>query len=712
MKRIAASVLLVLALTASAAADLTNPCTLTLKETSASRFSVQLTLPVIQGRVLKARPILPDVCVMEGDADVQGDGSKVVRTWAMTCDPDDLVGTAIGVQGLLGTSLDVQLTIETLDGRKYVAQLRPTQAYYVVPPSPTLRSLAVEVGGAAVRQVLRRLELALLLLLCAFSGVRLRVRFASAAAFSMALALGQWLKMENWIQVSSFLPATLTAAMGLAIALSILRGEASRSRAGRWMLPVLLALVGVLSGGGGLPVQMVLSRSEQQLAFIFSALGTMAGLALVILGTGQLHAAVAIWGQDVLERLRFWVAYLGGVAACAIGLYQGTAPLFVGSVTPTVPLATMLAAIAWGCWCRFQSHPIRFFLPSVAGCSLVLGMVLSLRGVSLPQTTLAVYGSVVLVGLLLVWPVRWPGWAALVLVAVSSLYHGSHAAGVLRESVALPVAQATALSALLAFLFLVTCGSSEERRPGNVAVRLFGLSIALLAVFWRLAEYRQWAGEELAADATMGFVRLPVLSICLLLVALVLWPRRRRFRPATAEKGAPLHWGLVLLALFTVSVAGVRVRNPFHAPRAPTAAEARPIVAMLLTDTYLAFNLADENAAFDQLARNLSADLVPGVYLDSRRRLTAGTRQGAEVTVKDVSVMSGEAPIAGESSAASWTFPCKWVVTARVRHWQHIHDRQNIYLGTLAIGVENDRWKISDLELLSEEREIVSEGKS
>ena len=252
----------------------------------------------------------------------------------------------------------------------------------------------------------------------------------------------------------------------------------------------------------------------------------------------------------------------------------------------------------------------------------------------------------------------------------------------LRESVALPVAQATALSGLLAFLFLVTYGHAEQQRPGNVAVRLFGLSIALLAVLWRLAEYRQWAGEELAADATMGFVRLPVLSILLLLVALVLWPRKRRFRPATAEKGVPLHWGLVLVALFTVSVAGVRVRNPFHAPTAPTAAEARPIVAMLLTDTYLAFNLADEDAAFDQLARNLSADLVPVVYLDSRRRLTAGTRQGAEVTVKDVSVMSVEAPIAGESSAASWTFPCKWVVTARVRHWQHIHDRQNIYLGT------------------------------
>ena len=444
MNRIAASVLLVLALTASATADLTNPCTLTLKETSASRFSVQLTLPIIQGRVLKARPILPDVCVIEGDADVQGDGSKVVRTWAMTCDPNDLVGTAIGVEGLLGTSLEVQLTIETLDGRKYMGQLRPTQAYYVVPPSPTMRSLAVEVGGAAVRQVLRRLELALLLQLCAFSGVRLRARFASAAAFALALAIGQWLKTENWIQVSSFLPATLTAAMGLAIALSILRGKAPLLRAGRWMLPALMALVGVLSGGGGLPVQMVLSRSEQQLALVFSALGTMAGLALVILCTGRLHAAVVGWGPDMLVRLRFWVAYLGGVAACAIGLYQGTAPLFVGSLTPTVPLPTLLAAIAFGSWCGAQSRPERLFLPHVAGCALILGMVLSLRGVSLPQTTLAVYGSVALVGLLIVWPVRWPGWAALVLVAVSSLYHGSHAAGVLRESVALPAAQATA----------------------------------------------------------------------------------------------------------------------------------------------------------------------------------------------------------------------------------------------------------------------------
>jgi hypothetical protein len=173
VKLIVAGVVLLLTFVTSALADLTNPSTLKLKEISPSQFTVELTLPIIQGRVLKARPILPDVCAVDKDVEVQGDAWKVVRTWTMTCDPDKLVGTAIGVQGLLGTTLDVQLTLETLDGRKYIGQLRPTQAYYLVPPAPTLRSMAVDIGGMALRQVLRHLELVILFLLFVIFGVRL-----------------------------------------------------------------------------------------------------------------------------------------------------------------------------------------------------------------------------------------------------------------------------------------------------------------------------------------------------------------------------------------------------------------------------------------------------------------------------------------------------------------------------------------------------------
>jgi hydrogenase/urease accessory protein HupE len=700
LNRLALYLVLLLALGTGAVADLTNPSTLTLKEISSSRFIVELTLPIIQGKVLKARPVLPDVCVIEGDVEEKGDGMKAIRTWAMTCDPDDLVGKAIGMRGLLGTSLDVQLTLEFLDGRKYVGQLRPTQGYFLVPPSPTLRGMAVDIGGVALRHVLGHPEIAILILLCVFWGVRFSGLFTSAGAFAAAFAVGQWLKTENWIGVSPFLPVT--------VALIIIRGKTLIPRAAIGMSSILMALLGILYGGGGLPIEMVLSRSEENLAYFFTALGTMAGLTLVILCARQLHALIASLSESARKRLRFYIAYLGGVAVSALGLYHVSAPLFVPGVTPSVPIVALLGAIALGAWCGGQSTPVRSLLPGIALGMVIAGTVLSVGGVSLPQMALVLYASMALVGLLLVRSPRLPVWGILIVVAVSSFYHGAHAGGILRDSVVLPVAQATAMIVLLVILFLAAYQYLGRRGSGAAGLRLFGLATALLAVLWRFAEYGDWIDGEVAVKATMGLFPLPVLTIILALTALLIWPRKRRFQPVPEKKRAPVHWVLVVVALFMLPVGSYAVPNPFYSSRAPTADEARPIMNMLLTDTYLAFNLPDEDDAFDRLARNLSEDLVPGVYLDSRRRLTAGTRKGAKVTVKDVSVMSVDAPTANVAGDMSFTYPCKWVVTARVKHWQHIHDRQNIYMGALTIRVEDDRWKISHLELFSEEREILS----
>jgi len=98
---------------------------------------------------------------------------------------------------------------------------------------------------------------------------------------------------------------------------------------------------------------------------------------------------------------------------------------------------------------------------------------------------------------------------------------------------------------------------------------------------------------------------------------------------------------------------------------------------------------------------------VADLYLDSRRRLTAGTRQGAEVTVRDVSVLEvGEAASGGDPTAG-FSYDCRWVVTSRVRHLQHIHHRQNIYSGVLTLRIDDDRWKIAWVELTSEDRVIL-----
>jgi hypothetical protein len=234
-----------------------------------------------------------------------------------------------------------------------------------------------------------------------------------------------------------------------------------------------------------------------------------------------------------------------------------------------------------------------------------------------------------------------------------------------------------------------------------------GVIAVVLALAWRLIEYRGWIGGTVASEMAMGLVRLPVLTIFLLLAAGLAWPRRIRFQSRPITKPW-LHWVLLGASFFMLPHGDWLVHNPFYTPRAPTTVEAKRIMTTLLSDTYLAFNVADENDAFDRLAQNVSRDLVANVYLDSRRRLTAGTRKGAEVTVKDVSVMSVDDAVGVVTGDQAFTYPCKWIVTARVKHWQHIHDRQNVYVGELTIRIEDERWKITRLNLLSEERVILS----
>ena len=82
------------------------------------------------------------------------------------------------------------------------------------------------------------------------------------------------------------------------------------------------------------------------------------------------------------------------------------------------------------------------------------------------------------------------------------------------------------------------------------------------------------------------------------------------------------------------------VPNPFFAAYAPRGDGARLVMSKVLEDTYHALNIKDENELDDTLAESVTVDLVGDLYLDNRRRLTAGTRQGTEVTIRGVSVLA------------------------------------------------------------------------
>ena len=696
----------------TARADFTNPATLQLTEISPSQFEVVLTLPLIKGRVLKAKPILPDICVVKGDLDERGAGGSVIRTWQVECNPNDLVGAPLGVSGLLGTSQVIQLTIETLDGRKHVQPLLPTQSFYAIPPPPTVTQLALAGSRKGIELVLLRPELVLLILLSGFLTWRKRSFVAAILAFSIAQMLGQLLAGQNWMVMSPFLPRTLTALTALLVAYEILRGQETMVAGWHRPLWVVMILLGLLYGAAQpeAVTSMGFSSVEHSIAYAFVAIGAMAGLTLPVLGVRELKAVLLGFFADIPAKLIFWIGYLSGVVACALFLYELSTPAFIGGTTPLVPIITLITAVVLGVWGRLRSGLRGSIFALTAGVLFAFGIVLSFKGIALPLTTLVIFGSLAYLGATLLFPIRRPTWLVLLVVGVAAMYHGYFATQHLRDSTSLPMANAVGLMALLSFLFYACYRTTPEKLHSGLAglpVRVFGTVAAALAILWRLVEYREWFAKELAAEIAMGLVRLPVLAVTLLLLAGLVWPRKRRFKAERKGGAQVAQWVVLALAFFVFPLGTWRVHNPFYTPRAPSTTEATHIMDRLLTDTYLAFNLRDEDAAFDCLEKNLSENLVADVYLDSRRRLTAGTRQGAKVTVKDVSVVSVDAATAGRGKVKSFTYPCKWIVTARVKHLVHIHDRQNIYLGELTLRVEDDRWKITDLVLKSEERVIV-----
>jgi hypothetical protein len=240
-------------------------------------------------------------------------------------------------------------------------------------------------------------------------------------------------------------------------------------------------------------------------------------------------------------------------------------------------------------------------------------------------------------------------------------------------------------------------------------VRLAGAVIAILAVGWRLADYRVWFEREVATEAALGLARIPVLTMVLVFLAMLLWPRRRRVARelGVVRRSSSSHWLLLGAAFLLLPVGTVAVKNPFFVPDAPTANDARLVVSRVLSDTYHAFNIADEDDLFDALAESVTGELVDDLFLDSRRRLTAGTREGTEVTVREVGVLEISEPMGGAGDEEGFSYACRWQVIARVRHLQHIHHRQNVYSGVLTLRPEDGRWKIARVDLHSEDRAVV-----
>lgn len=128
------------------------------------------------------------------------------------------------------------------------------------------------------------------------------------------------------------------------------------------------------------------------------------------------------------------------------------------------------------------------------------------------------------------------------------------------------------------------------------------------------------------------------------------------------------------------------------------------IVYNLLRNTYHAFDYRDESAIYDTLEQSVTGPLLEQVYLEIRSSLELENSGGPRVRVYEIALRGVEplSDVTGDSTV--FQSRAEWVTIGEVTHWGHTHERTNKYEAELTVAGRDEKWKISGLDLLNEER--------
>ncbi len=476
---------------------------------------------------------------------------------------------------------------------------------------------------------------------------------------------------------------------------------------------VLFGLLGLLFGGTFAPVVAQAGGwidGGSGVAGSFAG-GVGAGLALApMIAVGWGLAAVA-------SRHAFgWGVAVAGVACIAALAYSALVafPMQVSGVR----LDVGVLALALGLLLALTRLRLDTARLATAGLLLVIGLVVPLTNGWAGYPSTFASGTVVaaclfaagLLGLGATGGGRARGRGR-ALLGVAAL--GSVAVGLHLSAQGLPSGAAASSSALgsgaaallLGWLAAHAVGATPEAtRP--TALRFVSLAALALAVAIRLPDYLGPLTESVRADLAFGRLPIPVVAVVLGIVALLIRPRRRRVVQELGIQGRTrgLHRWYAVGAFLLLPFGVFHVALPLQAGSVPSDSDAYRIVDQLLTDTYEAFDLTEEEALYDRLAETVTGDLLPTLFLENRRGLVSGAGDVDEVSVLDVVVapggVVGEAP--GPGAAFAWTG--EWAVSARVAHLVHVHLRENLYTGRVTVRADAEGWKLDAVELTAEER--------
>jgi hypothetical protein len=226
-----------------------------------------------------------------------------------------------------------------------------------------------------------------------------------------------------------------------------------------------------------------------------------------------------------------------------------------------------------------------------------------------------------------------------------------------------------------------------------------------------LKNYQLPTVQAAQVAGSLGTIRVPWVSlICAVLLLAMIGMLIRRIHQG-GSMVAPLVSGLVLLVAGVVAwpLVGITVTRPATLAGEMSPELSQDLLQVLLKNVYRAFDFRDEEDVYDKLAFSVSGDLLSDIYLQNRKSFSVQKAGGAQAKIKSVEIEAATAEQLDDRPLA-YAIKGRWAAQGTVGHWGHVHTRRNRYDAIVTVEAVDGAWKITDLEILEEQRVDPASG--
>ena len=220
-----------------------------------------------------------------------------------------------------------------------------------------------------------------------------------------------------------------------------------------------------------------------------------------------------------------------------------------------------------------------------------------------------------------------------------------------------------------------------------------------------LKNYQLPTVQTVAVAGSLGEMQIPWVSVICGLLALpvILWVMRRKRHGQPAR--VPIA-GLTVLAIagaLAYPLARVSIARPAAIAGELSPEQAQDLLQVLLKNVYRAFDFRNEEDVYDKLAVSVSGDLLADIYLQNRRSFAVQQAGGAQAKIQSVEIQDAVAERLDDRPLA-YAITGNWTAQGTVGHWGHVHTRRNRYDAIVTVEAVDGTWKITDMEVLEEQR--------